>query len=280
MAEATDLEDVALLAENLVRVYGFTKPPIDPEVILADEPVHSFGEDFGTAFDGRLEYQPEAREFLLLYNTYGRVKPSGRSRFSFAHEAGHYFIDHHRTYLESGGSAHSSRSGFVSDNRIEHEADTFAASLLMPTFLLGGALNDPDLSTIIKMSNEFRTSLLAAGLRFVKTTSRACTLVVSEAGLVKYAFPSEDMSTRGWLFIRNGARIPPNSVSRKVSTQADNEEYGSIREEKTSVHVWSESRQQDHTLWEQALYQPAYDRTLTLLVYDKSLDSADDEDDD
>ena len=75
-----------------------TPVPVDPmALVLSEEPLlRAKGRDFRDAFDGRLEYHPTPRRFLLFYNTRydsGRVDGSlhPRTRFSLAHELGHYF---------------------------------------------------------------------------------------------------------------------------------------------------------------------------------------------
>lgn len=63
----------------------------------------------------------------------GRFRETNLHRFTLAHELGHYFIDQHRRGLEEGKvRSHGSVVEFESELPIEQEADTFAASLLMP----------------------------------------------------------------------------------------------------------------------------------------------------
>lgn len=85
---------------------------------------------YGTGFEGRLEF--EDGEFHIFLNdqiTFNRQ----RLRFTLAHELGHFFIDEHRNALVNGmAPAHSSFTGFASNNIVEKEADFFAACLLLP----------------------------------------------------------------------------------------------------------------------------------------------------
>ncbi len=88
-----------------------------------------------------MEYHRSRNRFLLLYNTKydayllpGQHHP--RTRFSIAHELGHYFLEPHRAYLRRTGKSHPSKGEFLSDRTIEMEADAFAAGLLMPSALL------------------------------------------------------------------------------------------------------------------------------------------------
>lgn len=280
MGRDARLEEVGQSAEDLVRAYGLDRPPIDLERLLADEPVRLCPGDFGDAFDGRLEYRPAAEVFLAFYNTRGGPRAAGRARFSLAHEAGHYFLDAHRNYLLGGGDAHFSQAGFQTAVPKEREADVFAAHLLMPSFLLAGHARDPDLEEAAKVSSLFGVSLLASAIRLVESTSRSCALVVSSGPRVEYSLQSEDMKSRGWLRLPKSLVLPPSSPSRRARDQGT-PKGERIQEGETSVHTWRESPGgRDHVLWEQAVYQPAFDRTITFLSYDRALDDSGDGSDD
>lgn len=280
MGRDTRLEEVGGSAEALVRAYGFDRPPIDLERLLADEPVRLCPGDFGNAFDGRLEYRPAAQFFLAFYNTRGGSKTAGRARFSLAHEAGHYFLDSHRNYLLGGGDPHCSQAGYQTEVPTEREADVFAAHLLMPSFLLAGHARDPDLGEAAKVSAIFEASLLASAIRLVELTSRSCALVVSRGSKVDYSLQSEDMKSRGWLRLPRSLILPPSSPSRRARERGTAGPER-ILEGETSAHIWREfPGGRDHLLWEQATYQPAFDRTITFLSYDSALDDSGDGDDD
>src|SRR5581483_80345 len=96
------------LAETITNSLEIARPPVDPFAVIKSERrlLLAFGEDFGDAFDGRLEYQ--SPRFLLFYNTkYDALPHSGqhhpRVNFSVAHELGHYFLEQHRQFLKKGG---------------------------------------------------------------------------------------------------------------------------------------------------------------------------------
>jgi len=268
VADRPHLERVAELAEGIARLHGFASPPVLPHTILEEEPVSIFGEDFDSAFDGRLEYHKDLKHFGLYYNTYGRQQPYGRSRFSLAHELGHYVLDAHRHHLELGGDSHNSRAGFQIDSGIEREADVFAAHFLMPRYLLEDRINDPDMDTVIRLSSDFQTSLLCAARRFVDTTSRACTLVVSQGGRVHYSRHSEEMRALGYVYVMQGLELPAGRVVRK--SRSGLEEWTHIEEKRSSSQEWSgNDRGPDRRLWMQTVHQPSYDRAITLLIYER-----------
>jgi IrrE N-terminal-like domain len=126
-------------ADALVIRLGLAVP-IDPFKVIASETpfLVAGGRDFGSRFDGKLKYNREKNRFLLLFNTkYDAGQPPGkhhpRTRFSIAHELGHYFNEAHYDYLRRGGKPHPSSSEYRTNVQMEREADAFAASLLLPT---------------------------------------------------------------------------------------------------------------------------------------------------
>ena len=68
-----------------------------------------------------------------------------RQRFTIAHELGHFFL--HNEYLDKGlmdGIGFLPRDGSI--NKIENEANNFAATLLMPELLFRELWNNKDIS--------------------------------------------------------------------------------------------------------------------------------------
>lgn len=276
--EPSRQERAAKLAEGLARIHGFAKPPVLPEALLEDEPVVVFGEDFANAFDGRLEYDKGVKYFGLYYNTYGRDTAYGRSRFSLAHETAHYFIDEHRRHLEAGGNPHYSKAGFQVDSDIEREADVFAANLLMPRFLIEDRLNEPDIDTVIGLAGDFKASLMCSARRFIETTYRACTLVISRSGRVQYSIHSEQMAALGYVFVKNGLELPRGRTIRR-SKAGSGDDWTEVEEKLTSSREWSGSdRGPDRRLWMETVHQPRYEQSLTLLIYESDPGASDEDD--
>ncbi len=184
-------------ANEVVAQLGLREPPIDPLGVVASEhPILVVrGDDFRDRFDGQLEYHPDKRRFLLLFNTkYDRHKDRHhpRTRFSIAHELGHYFLEEHHAYLRGGGRSHGSRGEFASSVDVEREADAFAAGLLMPASMLNPRVNEDDLSIerIIALAEEFDTSLVSTAIQSTLSSDFPTAVVGVRNGQVAWHFQS------------------------------------------------------------------------------------------
>ena len=110
---------------------GQCKPPIDVLTIAREEGILLAPGDYGEKFDGQIEYHRKKGKFILFYPGPNTSHTQSRVRFSVAHELSHYYLPTHRELL-LGGKFHCSRAGFICDNKLEREADQFAAVLLLP----------------------------------------------------------------------------------------------------------------------------------------------------
>lgn len=170
------VSDISDLAEAVVA----SGPGlIDPIAIADDLGISMSFNDYGEAFDGLLEAR--GRRFHIYCNLRRVEKPdSQRARFTLGHELGHYFIDEHRNALLSGRAPpHPSVCEFQSKNPVEMEADTFAASLLMPwsRFRSGVQTAKPGLQGVLDLSASYRTSVTATTLRYVAADPFACAMI-------------------------------------------------------------------------------------------------------
>lgn len=163
------------------------------------------GDDFRNRFDGQLEYHRREDRFLLFYNTkydagLARSGHHPRTRFSIAHELGHFYLDVHHAYLRHGGKAHGSRGEFMNDATIEREADAFAAGLLMPERSIRRFVNRDVLSldAIEQIATVFQTSLVSTALRCVELSDFPCALVALRDGSVAWSTRSQALIDAGF----------------------------------------------------------------------------------
>ncbi len=139
-------------------------------------------DDFGTDFDGILEHR--SGRFHIYCNTAENKHPAHpRVRFTLAHELGHYFIDEHRNALRAGQPP---RPSFPDrpDDLFEHEANAFAAALLMPKREFREALKSvPNgLAGILELGSTFSVSKQSAALRYANASGRECAIVMFRNG--------------------------------------------------------------------------------------------------
>jgi len=192
-------------ADALVSRLQLTAP-IDPfKVIRSETPfLRAGGHNFGNRYDGKLKYNREKNRFLLFFNTkYDLGMQPGshhpRTRFSIAHELGHYFIEAHHQNLRRGGKPHPSSSEFRTDVQMEREADAFAASLLLPTTLVRPLVNEGELTMdrLDIIARDYQTSLMSTTVRGVQLSDYPCAVAGIRDGQIAWMFPSEKLIEGG-----------------------------------------------------------------------------------
>lgn len=224
--EQTQLEKASKLACDTVEACGLSFPPIDPFAIAKMEApsLTLVGAHFHDAFDGQLEYHSRQRTFLLFFNTkYDNARAAyshhPRTRFSIAHELGHFYIERHRAYLMGGGSPHGSKGEFLADRMVEREADAFAAGLLMPSKLLRPMVNAGllTLSVVEDLAARFDTSVLSTAIRAVQLSDFPCAVLALRDGRIAWTLASSCLSKEGCYPM---SRAPITSPTAKVQWDA------------------------------------------------------------
>lgn len=218
-------------AEEILGYTSGLKLPIDPWAISKSEfpllKVHL--DDFGSSFDGQLEYHQKKNRFLLfLNNRYdqgysGQLKHHPRTRFSLGHELGHYFLPKHRDYLMGSGSVHRSRSEFESDAIVEREADAFAASLLMPKRLFRPKVNQSPLTALRleELRRDFDVSITASAIRAIRLSDFPCAIACMRNDILQWMFVSKALPQAGIYPKPIGSRIPDSTILRRDRDVSD-----------------------------------------------------------
>jgi transcriptional regulator with XRE-family HTH domain len=123
---------------------------------------------------------------------YREGMPPGRNRFTIAHEMGHFFLqnmtrDEQSCQIEGGKKS-----------QLERDADEFASHLLMPERqmkpLVGSRIAGYE--DILKVSNACEVSQQSAAIRLMQVTTSAAAVICSEAGRIKWGWPSAAMHLR------------------------------------------------------------------------------------
>lgn len=225
--ERNRLEKAADRASEILTVANALCAPVDPFALGASEGSLIFiGDNFKQRFDGQLEYHGAEKKFLLFYNTkYNRGMPNGqhhpRTRFSVAHELGHYYLEAHHAYLRRGGKSHQSRGEFANDVTIEREADAFAAGLLLPAKLVRPLVNEDQVSLAVieELAGTFGTSLVSTALRCVALSDFPCAIAGLRAGAVAWCVPSQPLIDAGF-YPPAGGSAPSTSAREQWTSFA------------------------------------------------------------
>lgn len=212
------------IAENIASLYSI---PIPLQAIVEEEDLIILYDDYGSnTFDGMTWYEPDQGQFYIHINTTMGNKPGGlRTRFTLAHELGHYFIDHHRNALIAGVmKPHCHKFNPFGKNeewQIEREADDFAASLLMPAHHFIADIKGEKFSghLIDKLSHKYKVSFSSCALRCLDLNHIPLMLVYAEDSKIKWQRHSDDFPFYQLKYGYN--RVPENTVMGEYFLKQD-----------------------------------------------------------
>jgi hypothetical protein len=213
-------------------------------------------------FDGALYPAPAGKKgWGIIYND--ALTSAGRINFTLAHEFGHYLL--HRGNYPNG--IRCGKQDFVrwdsAYSQIEHQANRFAANLLMPLDDLRRQI-DPrarvDLDLISHCADRYRVSLIAAILRWLTYTERRAVLVVSRDDFILWSRASDAAFKTGTFFRTSGApvEIPEASLAATQDRALDGRS-GILHR----PGVWF-----DEEVREMTIFSEQYDFTITLLLFE------------
>lgn len=270
-------EKAGKLADALIKQLDLAFP-IDPLGIAKGEYpfLRAGGRNFGNRFDGKLRYVARKRCFVLMFNTKYDAgcqpgKHHARTRFSIAHELGHYFIEHHRDYLRNRRACHASVNEFRSGALIEKEADAFAASLLLPTHVTSPIVNEGILSleVIDDIAGQFEMSRVSTVIRAVQLSDFPCAVAGIRDGSVAWMFRSDSLIEAGIYpsrgFMPDNAREPWDRC--RMGLSGDSKDDGEVQD-------WFRTYDREHLddvyVQEEYIPVPSMETLLVLLTIDES----------
>ena len=218
-------------------------------------------------------------QFGIGYPTH--VASDGFTRFSIAHEIGHYRLPGHLDAILDGRSQHVSTVGFRSNDRYEKEADHFAAGLLMPTTLFTVSIEHAGdgLKAIESLASEYETSLEATAIRYTQLCRDPVAVIRSEGRTIDYAFMSEalkDFPDLDW--IKKGTPLPPGSVTISFNANKTNVELAERTLGKSNLQEWFDSPYRQEIV-EEVIGLGSYGKTITVLTGMESPDEIEDDED-
>ena len=140
-----------------------------------------------------------------------RISPTDsqeRKRFSIAHELGHLVMNHVES-IQRVCSDEDMMNWYQSSQ--ETQANFFASELILPKSLVEGRCDVAEVTfePIIQIAKDFRSSLTAAAIKFVRLCPEKCAFVFSSKGKVQWFYKSPDW----WPFIRRNKKLDKKTLA-------------------------------------------------------------------
>ncbi len=220
----------------------------------------------------------QGNNFMIGYSV--AIVNDGFQNFTVAHELGHYFIDDHPLALLAGGQ-HFSRSGYISKDRYEQEADAFVTELLMPWRLIETLIRHGGggFETIKAISDACKSSLVASAIRYAQITDECVAVIVSYQGCVEFmtaSQPFRQMPDLDWL--RKRDTLPPGVPSMRFCNNSEWIRECQLAEEGTLLSAWFPGVKNQEAE-EDIVGLGSYGRLLTVLVTKADQTDSEDEED-
>ncbi len=267
-------------ASDVVTDSGFASLPVDPFVVAEKHDILVRSNPSSTPGVSGYLVRVE-NHFGIQYATHIAVE--GFIRFTVAHELGHFFLPGHPEHLfPHGDGAHASRSGFISGDKYERQADFFASAFLMPKILFLPALRmaGEGFPAIESLSATCKTSITATAIRYAKYSEDPVAIIVSSGTTVNYCFLSEplrDIDGIDWL--KKGTLLPPSSATARFNSSAKNIEDGERDEGFSLLSDWLDGAPEVE-MKEDVVGLGSYGKALTVLHTSEAIDVDEEEEDD
>lgn len=173
------MNDPGAKAKWVLETKGISGIPAESLEIIADSEgikhrLNDYPED---VWDGMLLYKGD-RKAILVNTDKGSIR---KHHFTFAHELGHYFLNHSPSYAQNGQIGFRCTSEDIEKERKprEAEANRFAAELLMPRdcFQLDMVGAPLDFGLINNLANRYMVSKHACSNRILDLTHSPCIII-------------------------------------------------------------------------------------------------------
>ncbi|GHT78488.1 hypothetical protein FACS1894130_05150 [Spirochaetia bacterium] len=251
-------------AEHILEQNGFTKLPIDLQKLAEKKDILVKPKnDCQDGVSGMLIRMGES--YGILYATH--LNNLGFENFSIAHEMGHYFLEGHPDQVLDINGIHESCAGFISQNQYEREADTFAASLLMPEDLFKDKMKEfgTGFEGIEAMAKVCNTSLTATAIRYVELSNYKIAVIVSTNGIVDYCcFSNSVFDLKDIEKPKKGDKIPRGTKTELLAANPGLVSGGERLYGETDFRDWLDSKKPKEAA-EEAIGLGKYGKVLTVI---------------
>jgi hypothetical protein len=269
-----EANQLTLLLDKVLGEDRFDRHPVDIRALALEysqridpkSPISSIEERDLQGCMGALVYsEDKPRQWGIAYH---RGQSPGRRNFTLGHEFGHYIL--HRDLIETDPRF---KNGIYCDEQsilqrdgegIEKEADTFAATLLMPLHDFRRELpadTRADFEILGKMANRYGVSLTAAILRWLEYTETRVVVVVSNEGFAHWA------RSTGPAF-KSGRYVRTKNVVFELPSRALAVKREYSDETKSGIAQPSGAWGFPEPLTEMCIRSDRYDQEITLLHFE------------
>lgn len=269
------------VSRMLDQVHGDDRFPVDvarlaleySKSICPDEPITSVEGVRLEDCDGALSSitKDGRREWKIEYDVSTGSK--GRINFTVAHELGHYLVHRldypgdQRCYLNDMNQWDTEVEVTEDEHKkIEIEANTFAAGLLMPLNDFRKQIPAPKevgLKEIGVCAERYGVSLTAAAIQWLTYTEKRALLVASVDGFILWSISSRP-AFRSGVFIKVKG-VQPIPVPSASPTMSDGTLTGLLDPVKLPAGAWIDERVLEHSQ-----ISRKYNQSLSLLILENS----------
>lgn len=217
-------------------------------------------------------------KFAIVYATH--IDNLGFQNFSIAHEIGHYCLDGHPEHIFKNGNEHMSRAGFSSADVIEHEADYFAACLLMPKPMCLPLINknSDGMAAVTSLATKCETSLVASALRYAEIGHLPAGVIQCHNGRVEFCATHTLQAHVGWARpLSRNAKVPCDSATQRLSEDREAVVRGGEDSDSAPASDWFSGASGKYGLLEEVVGLGKFGRTLTVLTLEDAEDDEEEE---
>lgn len=276
------------LSIMLRQVLGESRFPVDIEALAGEvsrnneDPIGKIVGGDLPGFEGMLRPHRKRPEWHIIYNDDPRYR--GRTRFTIAHEFGHYQL--HRPLLSNQDYSTGNLQRECdfqckplrpsawedAERQREEEADTFASFLLMPLDDYRTQVNGEEITVDLlnHVTDRYGVSLTAACRKWIDFTDERAVMLIARDGFAKWGRASRSALKSG-IFVRSGMPIPGDALA---AIGSDERGFLSKRPVSRPAGIWSFSRGSE-PVRELTMVSEFLDMSLTILQFDDAVDVRD-----
>ncbi len=183
------------------------------------------------------------------------VDPPERKRFSIAHEIGHIVLGHVHSMIQV--CTQNDMMNWYETSQ-ETQANFFASELILPKKLVEKRcdVEKVNFDPIRQIAQDFRASLTATAISFVRFCPERCAIIFSKDGKVKWFYKSPSW----WSYINKGQKLDQRSFAYDFF----NNRTLPDEPEEVDAEAWIETNCADEML-EHSIGSALYNFVLTLL---------------